>query len=441
MATVLIVDDAKDIIFSLGNIVSRAGYSLLTAASGKEALSAIKTNVVDLIFLDIGLPDISGIELIEQILDISQDSDIVMLTGKNDAKSALESLKNGAMDYIVKPFELIEFTTVLDRVMQSRLASKRILLHSHQEGDFSMISESMVMIPVKEAVFAASQVSAPVFITGETGTGKELAARAIHDLQKETRGVFVKVDCGTLSANLIESELFGYEKGAFTDAHNSKKGLVEIADGGTLFLDEIGNLPISLQPKLLRLIAESMFRRVGGTEDIQVSVRIIAATNTNIADQITTGDFRQDLFYRLNVIPIPLPPLRKRENDILLLADHFCQIFQRELKKDIAGFTPQARAALLAHDWPGNIRELRNLIEREVIFCKSQWISSLHTHAFTEESPSRDNGPLTLKQMEKLHIEKILKACDNNKSKAAKILGISRNTLRTKLSNGNFFTT
>jgi len=432
MATVLIVDDADDLIFALGNIVKHAGYSLLTAVTGGEALALLKANIIDLIFLDIGLPDTNGIDLIPALREISGDSDIIMLTGKNDAKTAVESLKAGALDYIVKPFDIIEFTTALNRIMQSRLISKRVMLTSHEEGQPEMICYSRAMLPVKEAIAAAAGVGAPVLITGETGTGKELAARAIHNLQQGKNGVFVKVDCGTLSANLIESELFGHEKGAFTDALNNKKGLVEIADGGTLFLDEIGNLPISLQPKLLRLIAESIFRRVGGTQDIQVSVRIIAATNSNISEYIKTGSFRQDLYYRLNVITITLPPLRNREDDILQLAEYYLHFFNRELKRNIKGFTHSAAASLLSHDWPGNIRELRNLVEREMIFCKSEWLSFSDHTTITD----RKSVFLNLRDMEVAHIRDVLKATDNNKSKAAEILGITRTTLRAKLNSG-----
>jgi len=432
MPTVLIVDDVEDLRFSLGNIVKKEGYTLLTAETGADAITAAKANIIDLIFLDIGLPDINGIDLIASLKEISMDSEIIMLTGKNDAKTAVDSLKAGAIDYIVKPFELIEFTTTLNRIMQARLVSKRVMLESLENGETAMISDSKAMVPVIETIQTAAGVHAAVLITGETGTGKELAARAIHDSQHKKSGIFVKVDCGTLSPSLIESELFGYEKGAFTDAQASKKGLVEIADGGTLFLDEIGNLPPALQPKLLRLIAESTFRRVGGTQDIQVTVRIIAATNCDISKEIEAGNFRQDLYYRLNVIPINLPPLRERTEDILLLANYFLHYFNKEMKKKIKGFTSAASASLFCHSWPGNIRELRNLIEREMIFCKSEWLSlSKHTPELDRED---NRAPLlTLKEMEKAHIARVLKATNNNKSQAAELLGITRTTLRSKL--------
>jgi DNA-binding NtrC family response regulator len=433
MATVLIVDDAEDLCFSLGNLVKKEGYSLITAATGNEALHALKANIVDLIFLDIGLPDINGIDLIAAIREVSADSDIIMLTGQNDAKTAVESLKAGAIDYIVKPFDLIEFTAAMNRIMQSRLTAKIALLDSQRDSELSMIGDSKVMATVKETLATAAGVHSPVLISGETGTGKELAAKAIHHLNPKRKGVFVKVDCGTLTHNLIESELFGHEKGAFTDAQINKKGLVEIADGGTLFLDEIGNLPISLQPKLLRLIAESTFRRVGGTQDIKVSVRIIAATNIDLNEEVKKGTFRQDLFYRLNVIPLVIPPLRQRLDDIPPLAEYFLHYFNRELKKNIKGFTDSAIASLVSHQWPGNVRELRNLIEREMIFCKSAWLSLQGNMPISPDQPT----PLaSLQEHERSHIRNVLKACGNNKSKAAEILGITRTTLRSKIDNG-----
>ncbi|MDR3632160.1 MAG: sigma-54 dependent transcriptional regulator [Desulfocapsaceae bacterium] len=434
MGAVLIVDDMEDLRYSLAHVIKKEGYSVLTASTGEEAADIMRSNIVDLIFLDIGLPDGNGIQLIGSLKNIAADVDIVMLTGTNDAKSAVISMREGAVDYIVKPFEIVEFKAILHRIMQSRIIAKKALLDHQDKGLDTIICSSRAMLAVKEKILSASEVHAPVLITGETGTGKELVARAIHDVQQPKGGIFVKVDCGTLAANLIESELFGYEKGAFTDARADKKGLVEIADGGTLFLDEIGNLPVSLQSKLLRLIEDSVFRRVGGLTDIAINVRIIAATNSNLDREIRQGNFRGDLYYRLNIIPIALPPLRDRENDILLLADYFLHRFAREFKRTIHGFTAAASAALLKHAWPGNIRELRNMVEREVIFCKSGWISlsGLHQDAvFTGGAENRLDLPL--KEIEKRYISKVLKAVNNNKSQAAKILGISRTTLREKL--------
>ena len=442
MGAILIVDDMEDLRFSLAGLVRKEGHTVFTAANGLEALEAIGSSIIDLIFLDIGLPDTDGISLIGRLKDITPDVDIVMLTGNNEAKTAVDALRAGAVDYIVKPFELIEFRSTLQRIMQSRLMDRKALLETRENGLDRIIGSCEAMRRVKEAILMASSVGAPVLVTGETGTGKELVARAIHEGHCGQSGVFVKVDCGTLTENLVESELFGHTKGAFTDALQDKKGLVELADGGTLFLDEIGNLPISLQPKLLRLIEESTFRKVGGINDIQVRLRIIAATNSDIEEEIDRGRFREDLYYRLNVIPIVLPPLRDRGEDVLLLADYFLHSLKKELKKEINGFTPAACREMLRHDWPGNIRELRNLIEREVIFCRTGWLSlaGLTTQTTRTASPATQE-PLTLRAMERQYIERILKLTNNNKSKAARILGISRTTLREKLDSDQFLTT
>lgn len=433
MGAVLIVDDVEDLRHSLGTTVRREGYSVLSAATGQEALEMLRSSVIELVFLDIGLPDMSGIELIPRICELSPDIDIVMLSGHNDAKSAVESLREGAVDYIVKPFDLIEFKGVLHRIMRARQLGKQAELSDTTNPMEKIIGRCERMRQVKENIRMAAEVEAPVLITGETGTGKELVARAIHGARPGNKGVFVKVDCGTLAANLVESELFGHDRGAFTDAVNDKKGLVELASDGTLFLDEIGNLPISLQPKLLRLIEESIFRRVGGIKDIAVKVRIIAATNADIEGEIDAGRFREDLYYRLNVIELPLPPLRERGDDILLLAESFCRSLSHEMKKDIRGIAPSAVDNMLAYDWPGNIRELRNLIEREVIFCKSGWLGLATLRPTTSPHRTSFDELMPLKEHERRYINRVLAAVDNNKSKAARILGISRTTLREKL--------
>ncbi len=434
MSTVLIVDDQEDLRFTLSKIVEKQGYSATTAANGTDALDILRSAIVDLVFLDIGLPDGSGIDLIHSIKEIGDDIDIVMLTGINEAKTAVESLRAGAVDYIVKPFDIIEFKAILNRILQARIMGKKATLEHRDMGINSIIGNSPPMMRVKKTILTSSEVDSAILITGETGTGKELTARAIHESRPHQKGIFVKVDCGTLSSNLIESELFGHEKGAFTDARSDKKGLVEVANGGTLFLDEIGNLPIELQPKLLRLIEESTFRRVGGLKDIRVKMRIIAATNVNIEEQIDQGKFREDLYYRLNVIPIPLPPLRDRGNDILLLAEFFLQDLQTELKKSFHGFTPEACTKMLQHDWQGNIRELRNYIEREVIFTKNGWLTLANLTSNNQKSTAVNSKILlSLKDMERQYIKKVLNSVNNNKSQAARILGISRTTLRENL--------
>lgn len=436
MSKILIVEDDNDLRHSLAVLVRKEKYQVLEAGSGAEALEIMENQVVGLVYLDIGLPDVDGIDLIADIREEAPGTDIVMLTGRNDAESAVRSLKAGALDYILKPFDLLEFKHSLNRIMQGRRATQLRSLDCRAKGMSDIIGESAPIRELHKNIKTAGSVTSPVLITGETGTGKELVARAIHENTLNRRGLFVKVDCGTLASQVIESELFGHDKGAFTDAHAAKAGLVEIADGGTLFLDEITNLPLSLQPVLLRMIEESVFRRVGGLKDIAVDIRIIAASNLDIRDQVKKGQFRQDLFYRLDVIPIVVPPLRERGRDILLLADHFIRRFSLEMQRDINGLSPQSESYFLKHRWPGNVRELKNLIEREVLFASSNWLTveqgRRRTDTESDSFPGEDD--LSLAEMERRYIIKVLDSVAQNKTRAAKILNISRTTLRGKIS-------
>lgn len=433
MSSVLIVDDQEDLRYSLAKVVEKEGYSVTTAATGHDAVEILKSTIIDLVFLDIGLPDINGLELLPEIQKTANDIEIVILTGINDAKTAVDALRAGAQDYIVKPFDILEFKSSLHRILKARISQKKVHLAEPPVSLETIIGKSAGMLRVKQAITTAAEVDSAVLISGETGTGKELVARAIHESRPDENGVFVKVDCGSLSSALIESELFGHEKGAFTDASRDKKGLVEIAAGGTLFLDEIGNLPMNLQPKLLRLIEESTFRRVGGIKDISVNIRIIAATNADLIESIDNSSFREDLYYRLNVIPIPLPPLRDRGDDILALADHFLVQFAAELKRPAKAFTEDGLKRLQKHDWDGNIRELRNTIEREVIFSKTEWIHMNSLSSVTTDKLENRSQLISLKEMERRYIKQVLARVNNNKSKAARILQISRTTLRDKL--------
>jgi len=437
MSKVLIVEDSEDLRLSLRDLVKKAGYTPFAAETGAEGLRLLECQLIDVVFLDIGLPDANGIELISVIHEISPDVDIVMLTGNDDARSAVNSLKSGAVDYILKPFDVVEFRHILNRLMAGRLSARQETLAERQKSDtLNLIGNSRGMIQLKDDIRTASQVRVPVLITGETGTGKEMVARAIHRLAGTEGGVFAKVDCGTLSASIIEAELFGNEKGAYTDARETRKGLVEIADGGVLFLDEIGNLPLELQPKLLRLVEESTFRRVGGVKDIHVNVRILAATNADVAEEVKMGRFREDLFYRLNVISLVIPPLRERGGDVILLANHFLRHFAKEMKKNIKGFSPQTDQLFLEHDWPGNVRELKNIVERTVIYCQRDWATPVGLDVVRSEgSKTSDDELVTLREMERRYIEKVLLRTGNNKSEAARVLDISRTTLRDKLKN------
>ncbi|MDF1577579.1 MAG: sigma-54 dependent transcriptional regulator [Desulfobulbales bacterium] len=435
MGKVLIIEDSEDLRLSLRDLVGKAGCTPFTAATGAEGLRQLECQLIDVVFLDIGLPDADGIELISVIHDLAPDVDIVMLTGNDDARSAVNSLKSGAVDYILKPFDLVEFRHILNRLMAGRLSARQETLASREKsGTVNLIGNSRGMIQLKDDIQTAAQVRVPVLVTGETGTGKEMVARAIHRLAGAGAGVFAKVDCGTLSASIIEAELFGSEKGAYTDARETRKGLVEIADGGVLFLDEIGNLPLALQPKLLRLVEESTFRRVGGVKDIQVNVRIVAATNADVVEEVRRGRFREDLFYRLNVIGLTIPPLRERGGDVILLANHFLRHFAGEMKKRIKGFSPRTEQLFLDHDWPGNVRELKNIIERTVIYCQREWATPVGLDVVrTEDGHAGDDELVTLRDMERRYIRKVLLRTGNNKSAAARILDISRTTLRDKL--------
>jgi DNA-binding NtrC family response regulator len=435
MGKVLIIEDSEDLRFSIAELVKKAGYVPLAVENGAAGLRLLEYQLIDVVFLDIGLPDANGIDLISVIHGIAPDVDIVMLTGNDDARSAVNSLKAGAVDYILKPFDVVEFRHVLNRLMGGRLSARQEKLDSRAKGDsLDLLGNSRGMVQLKDDIQTAAKVRVPVLVTGETGTGKEMVARAIHRLAGAKGGVFAKVDCGTLSASIIEAELFGSEKGAFTDARETRKGLVEIADGGVLFLDEIGNLPLALQPKLLRLVEESTFRRVGGVKDIQVNVRIVAATNADVAEEVRAGRFREDLFYRLNVIGLRIPPLRERGGDVLLLANHFLRHFAKEMKKNVKGFSPRTDQLFLDHHWPGNVRELKNIIERTVIYCQREWATPVGLEVVrTEGGNVAADKLLTLRDMERRYLQKVLRQTGNNKSEAARILDISRTTLREKL--------
>jgi len=432
---VLVVEDNEDLAMVLGDMVRRTGAEVLLANNAAAALELMRSNIVDLVFLDIILPDGNGIDLIPEFRRIRPECEMVMLTGMNEAKVVVRALKAGAADYLVKPFENIEFIAVLNKMLTAARAG-RMRSYCTDEGGADLIGESPLMARVRDEVATAAGVRAAVLVSGATGTGKEVVARSIHALG-EAAGPFVKVDCGTLAAGVIESELFGYEKGAFTDARSDKSGLIEMADGGTLFLDEIGNLPLGLQPVLLRLLEESTFRRVGGVRDIRVKLRLIAATNNDLAAEVEAGRFRADLYYRLNVLRIDLPPLAERGDDVLLLADYFRRRYSREMRIESRGFAPAAEARLAAHQWPGNIRELRNCVERAVIYGRGQWLGPEHL-GLPDEDPLRasESGVdmRSLAEVEMAHIHRVMAAVDNNKSRAARILGVSRSTLQNKLS-------
>jgi two-component system, NtrC family, response regulator PilR len=367
---VLVADDERSMRELLSIVLRREGYEVLVAAEGGAAIEAIERGGVDLIICDIRMPDMSGIDVLRRAKAIDPDVDGIVITAFASAETAVDALRLGACDYLTKPFDVdelkIKLRTALDRrrLQRENLALKRALGEAHRFCD--IIGSSPAMQAVYKMIAAVAATTSTVLITGESGTGKELAARAIHFNSLRRDRPFVALNCGALTETLLESELFGHVRGAFTGANVTKKGLLEVAERGTVFLDEIAETSLAMQVKLLRVLQERTFRRVGGTEEIEVDIRIVAATNRDLRKEVADGRFREDLYYRINVIPVHLPPLRERREDIPLLAQHFVDGFARQLGKQVVGLSKEALAALEGYAWPGNVRELENAMERAV---------------------------------------------------------------------------
>ncbi|MBI5699386.1 sigma-54-dependent Fis family transcriptional regulator [Candidatus Saganbacteria bacterium] len=436
-ATLLIVDDEEGIRDSM-RMLLQDRHRLVFSGSGKDALKLFRSESPDLVLLDIRLPDIDGLEVLSRMKDFDPEVEVIMLTALNTVNYAVSAMKAGAYDYLTKPFDIETIQSVIEKVLEKNsLKRQNLYLREEIEKKFSFEKIVGRSKPIKEIFALISQVAksdSTVLIFGESGTGKELVARAIHNLSKRKEKLFVPVNCAAIPENLLESELFGHERGAFTGAFDRKPGKFEIADGGTLFLDEVGSLPLPMQGKLLRALQEKEIERVGGTKTLPVDVRIISATNTDLGKD----KFREDLFFRLNVIPIKVPPLRERREDIRLLMEHFLGIFNREFGKKIKGFTKGAEVALINYRWPGNVRELQNLIERLVVLQNEGFISEEHlpreVSSGEGETPvSSEFSDLDLKQasmkFEASFIKKALQKAGGNKGQAAKLLGIHRNTL------------
>jgi DNA-binding NtrC family response regulator len=372
---VLIADDEINIRRVLEAILRRDGYDVVTAANGDEALVGMRRGV-NTVITDLKMPGLDGMGLLKRLSAEYPDVPVIMITAHGSVESAVEAVKLGAFDYVEKPFDQEQIRQIVAKAMRTHMLSRRDARpeDSASRGRFRLVGESAAIRQVYQVVEKVADTPSTVLITGESGTGKELVARALHDNSSRRAGPFIKINCAAIPKTLMESELFGYEKGAFTGAVGSKPGRFELAHGGSLFLDEIGEIPVEMQVKLLRVLQESEFERVGGIKTIKVDVRLITATNRDLAAEITTGGFRDDLYYRLNVVPIHLPPLRERHEDIPLLVDHFIARFNERLKKQIAGAAPEALERLVSHQWPGNIRELENVIERTILFCEDTHI-------------------------------------------------------------------
>jgi len=437
MINILVVDDEEPFRRLLNKELARKGYAVEVARDGGEALRILRDNVFDVILLDVVMPGVDGLSLMKKLKEDSGAPAIIVLTGKATVETAVDAMKNGAYDYLTKPYKLDELTIVIERAYEyRRLSVKSKLLEQElvrKEFPFEFVGKSRQIQEILALIMKVAPTDSPVFIQGESGTGKELIANTVWHYSTRKDAPFIALNCATLSENLIESEIFGHEKGAFTSAYQMKHGLVEVADKGTLFLDEIGEMPLGLQPKFLRFLDSGEFRRVGGNKTLRVDVRMIAATNKDLSDLIKNGNFREDLYYRLNVINVSIPPLRERKEDIAGLAEHFLKKYAQKLSKSIAGFTAEALELLTGYKWPGNVRELENVIERAVILCESDQIGAEDLSISSYSAVAEMSVNPSLEEMEKNYILRVLKEAGGNQSRASQLLGIDRKTLYLKL--------
>src|SRR5215813_697611 len=445
MDNILVVDDERNIRTLCSRVLAGDQIEVHGVGTGKEGLQTADEVSPDLVLLDLRLPDMDGIDVLRSLKGRHPEIAVIIITGFGQIQSAVEAMKAGATDYLEKPFEhLDKLKLAVSRALEEVRARREIQrLHRLQEKEYrvdQLIGESEGTRRLRELIGKlARSEAATILIHGESGTGKELVARGLHFESARRNSPFMEVNCAAITETLFESELFGHEKGAFTDAKATKKGLMELADGGTLFLDEVGEIPLASQAKLLRCLQERTFKRVGGTRDIKVDVRVIAATNRSLEAMVKESKFREDLFYRLNVIPLTIPPLRDRREDVLPLARHFLSDANNTFHKAVKRLAPETETLLLSYGWPGNVRELKNLIERLVILSIGDTIEAdqlpLPVTGDVEsplpEEVSRE--PRTLAAVEKAYILKVLRQVNGNKSEAAKILGITRQTLRKKL--------
>jgi two-component system, NtrC family, response regulator AtoC len=443
---IMVIDDEQLVRWSLEQKLTREGYEVETAATGEEGLERLKQDNHELVLLDLRLPGMSGVQVLQEIKKLDRDIGVIVLTADAEIARAVECVRLGAHNYLCKPFEFDEVRMALEKAREElKLRGEVTRFRSKERSKFGMenlIGNSHPMRAVREMLSKVAESDATsVLIEGENGTGKELAARAIHLGSARASQSFMDINCSALPEQLIESELFGHERGAFTDAKTTKKGLFELADGGTLLLDEIGDMKLSLQAKLLRVLETRHFRRVGGVQDISVDVRVIASSNKHLEDAVKRGEFRQDLFYRLKVIAVDMPSLRERPDDIAMLAEHFAQAFSQEFKKPRKNLAPETLAALEKYGWPGNVRELRNVIERLVILEADELILPKHL-PLEMRSGLKSNGRIlfelppegvVLEEVERELVVQALARVNGNQSRAAELLGIERDALRRRV--------
>ncbi len=442
---IYIIDDDQSMCEFLQADLTRRGADVTWSLSAESAANDILNGDFDVVLTDFNMPGMNGIELCERIVANRPDIPIIMLTAFGSLETAIAAIRAGAYDFVTKPVDSDLLAIVLQRALKHRALEDHIKKLSatvkQYEGRHEIIGASRPIRELLDQLSRIAVVDASVLITGESGTGKELVARALHKQSGRAEGPFIAINCSALPETLLESELFGHKKGAFTDAKTDRKGLFVEAHGGTLFLDEIGDIPITLQPKLLRALEERRIRPLGGNEQVDIDVRIVAATNRDLEADIEEKNFRQDLYFRLNVIQLDVPPLRLRGNDILLLAQHFIDLYAQQMKKEIKGMLKMTAQKLMAYDWPGNVRELKNAMERAVVLCQQNKISVDDLpEKIRSYSPANLSTPhfdpddmLTLDEMERRYMSHVLNRVNNNKSVAAKILGLDRKTLYRKL--------
>jgi nitrogen regulation protein NR(I) len=453
---VLIVDDEPNLRKILSHQLSRDGYDVLTAEDGEQGLALLREHHIDLVITDLKMPKVDGMTLLKRALDEEPELPIVLITAHGTIDTAVEALKTGAFDFVTKPFDKDEVRQIVAKALKTRelRGADATPTATSSGARFGIIGASPGIADLYSILERVADTPTTVLITGESGTGKELVARALHVHSGRKERPFIKVNCAAIPKELIESELFGYERGAFTGAVSSKPGRFELANGGTLFLDEIGEIPIEMQVKLLRALQESEFERVGGIKTIRVDVRLVAATNRDLKKLIAGGSFREDLFYRLNVVPIRLPALRERTGDIPLLVEHFLVKFNERLRKRVEGVEADALDALVQYPWPGNIRELENVIERAVLFCDTQRLRGTDLPPEIRGIPAMANVPLpeadlqaalagegglkehvkvAMSRLEKELVSRALQQTGGNVTHAARLLKISRKGLQLKM--------